>query len=837
MKTKKQWWIDALIILGMMAVVCILCQPIGRKWDKNQEEMYIGEEGVYSSDTDSYYYLRKAKEFTQNGLSSIDFFSSRTEDPLMTAVQSGAKDKTPVFLSALTAGSWYALHAVGINVGIYSLAIRFCSFLLALCTIPVYLFLRKRVSRVAAVLGALITALAPPYFKHSLCGFYDTDALIGLLALILVLSVLEMVVSKKRVTAMAYGIVAAIAMILLYYTWTVFYVYVIIAIGIAIAGILGRRILFGRIPEKKELSLPFGIMTILLVASVVLKGGNIISSILSLARPTAGTEPWPSAAAYMSELDHLRILDIEQLWDLFMALNFDFMSYFGGFFVVGLLLLSIGFGVRQLLKLRKTAKSDADNRDFETEFLLVSVGVWMLGTLLMIMFGVRFMEFAILPAAIIMAYGFDFIYRMVLSDKRSVAFKRGLYVSLAVAFFAVMVLWKPIPACIVSGVIMVYGFWGSHMKKDVILAGLFMIVVLLAPIQAAYLVSAQTTPYVENTTVQALKWIKENTAKDSVIADFWSLGYGYQYYSERRTIGDGGTYNGEYFYWLGNMFTAEKPELSAGIARMLQNGGIDASVLACEMCDSKVEASDLLKMILPMTKDDAVNYMKSSGKFSEKDISELLALTHPGNCPDIYFVTSYDMVRLSGLLSYYSTWDFTGKTTVEDIQNNTWFGNRQLVVPKDGEEVACDIWKKGYPEGSMVTFLRDGGVITSTIILPSGEGSEAARVVYVKDGEVVLDQRKETLGDYPLDEDQAVIVIEEDGKISFVACNTDMVDSTIMKLYVFGGTNQQVFEKVFESETPEKVSGVSSRFQRSIGTWNTREYTNNGIIIWKIKCN
>ena len=130
-KRKRLWLIDAGIILLMIAAVFLFCQPIGRDWDEAEIEQYIGTEGPLSPDADSYYYLRKAKEFTEKGISSIRPSISRTEDELITQVQSGTKDSMPQLLSVLAALLWYLLRFLGIRVGIYTLSIRLCSVLLA----------------------------------------------------------------------------------------------------------------------------------------------------------------------------------------------------------------------------------------------------------------------------------------------------------------------------------------------------------------------------------------------------------------------------------------------------------------------------------------------------------------------------------------------------------------------------------------------------------------------------------------------------------------------------------------------------------------------------------
>ena len=143
MEQKRQLWIDVLIVVAMVAFVHLLAQPWGRKWDEKTEEMYTGEEGVYALDMDTYYYIRKVREFSEGGLSSIRLFSGRGNDPLMTAVRSGDNGHDPQLMSAFVAIVWMIFHAIGLRISVFTLCVHFSSFVLGLCTIPMYFFLNS----------------------------------------------------------------------------------------------------------------------------------------------------------------------------------------------------------------------------------------------------------------------------------------------------------------------------------------------------------------------------------------------------------------------------------------------------------------------------------------------------------------------------------------------------------------------------------------------------------------------------------------------------------------------------------------------------------------------
>ena len=123
-QNKRLCWIDALIILALVVFVYILCQPWGRDWDDATREMFSGEEGAYLPDPDSYYYLRRAREYTEKGFSSIVLFSDRASDEAMTTVEVDSEEKIPQLLSVIAAVLWFVFRWAGIQISIYSICIH-----------------------------------------------------------------------------------------------------------------------------------------------------------------------------------------------------------------------------------------------------------------------------------------------------------------------------------------------------------------------------------------------------------------------------------------------------------------------------------------------------------------------------------------------------------------------------------------------------------------------------------------------------------------------------------------------------------------------------------------
>ncbi|MBO4484261.1 MAG: hypothetical protein J5738_02615 [Lachnospiraceae bacterium] len=813
---KRQWIIDLFTILAMMATVILLCHPIGRNWTEEEIDRYVGTDGDYSPDVDTYYYLRKAKEFSRGGIGSITLVVYRAEDQMCTTGETIAKEANgamPMLLPASAALAWYGLRAVGIDVSIYDVTIRFCSFLLSLFVIPVYFFLRKRTSWTAAVLGSFLVTLEVPFFRHSHVGFFDTDAMIGLLALVLVLSLFECVVEKNRKRQIAYGIIALAALILLRFTWTAFFIYGVIAVGTVVMGLIGVR-LCGRFQKKHKeaFKVPAIVLFAIIAASLALGWNAFVSLAKGFVSAPSGAANWPSETLNISELGKIPLSDADSFWYYFLEVGLDVSTVTGGILALTLLVVSTIICVFQLVRLIRRRSGDT-----EKVFLLTALLTWLFGAVVLAFFGQRYMEFVTLPSAIVAGLGFDIIRQF--CKNRTTAGKRILYVLAGCLAFCGMILRFPIAAVIISAMIFVAGWFLSRQKSGAVLSVVLALVIVMPIGISCVVICAQETPNVERPVENAMIWLRENTASDAVIADFWNLSYTYQYYGERRTLADGGTYNGQFFYWLATMLITDDERLSVGIAEMLQHCGIDGSEYAQELTGSAEETRILLKAILPLSREDAESKLRNEKAFSEEQIKKLLDYTHPENVPDIYFVASHNTFEVIASLMVYRNWEDGGTETPAGTYYSAEAGSR----PEAGEAVPVKLVLGSDPSLSplLAAIEISGGELKGCIVLQDGTMVDCGRQIYMKNGEVIYDRTTAGLpGEQNLFDEEAMILIEEDGLVSVVMLEKRTADSTFLNLFLLNGMNQDVFEKVYESEHGQSVQD--------------RIADNSSSVIWKI---
>ena len=357
-------------------------------------------------------------------------------------------------------------------------------------------------------------------------------------------------------------------------------------------------------------------------------------------------------------------------------------------------------------KNNKTVRRDITPVDISESLLITAVFLWVwLGCGIIIMMkGSRFLTIPVLPVSIVCGLGIGFLCKYLSSKEDedrplSLTFIYAGIIALAVAGWAFAVRaefgWTP---CIIAAVAALAAGLLLFFTKRRALINLLAVTLVFSPCMACAGGSYSAIPDGSDTLQAMCDAIREQTEPDAVIASWWDYGYFYEYAARRLTLGDGGNFNGEWNYWLGQALLTDDVELTKGICRMLANSGLDATHLLMERyketgTDEARRATDVLKKILPLSREEAeailtgANETQSDSSLNPADLpgangnsedpfgsiltpadrldaaaaAELLALTHPAETRPIYLVFSEDMIRKIGAIASFGRWDFSGK--------------------------------------------------------------------------------------------------------------------------------------------------------------------------------
>lgn len=153
----------------------------------------------------------------------------------------------------------------------------------------------------------------------------------------------------------------------------------------------------------------------------------------------------------------------------------------------------------------------------------------------------------------------------------------------------------------------------------------------------------------------SMAWLKENSAECSVVATYWDPGYLIASLSERRTIYDGGTQN--------NMRTTPVEELN-GLDCMKDRQGYIKEINGKSYC-------------ITSRMQDMAGSLYTSDEVKAAKILE----SYLGNCTEMYFLASNDLIGKSQWWTYFSNWDpEQGKGTAYPYSVSGFSGKKDLML-------------------------------------------------------------------------------------------------------------------------------------------------------------
>ena len=196
----------AVLFVIALAVICLSGGPY----------VLTDRNGFFlAADSDSYHYVKLLFDYLKSGRISPFDANNKNLLPAITAV---------------------IIRLTGADA--HTVAGYISPVFLSLCVIPAYLFTAKRSSRIGGTVAALATALAPFLVLRSLPGSFDTDAITALLALSIGTLALECAEAGTKKSRLLYGLFTAGCLILLFFTWSRWYFYALLATGVLVLAFL-----------------------------------------------------------------------------------------------------------------------------------------------------------------------------------------------------------------------------------------------------------------------------------------------------------------------------------------------------------------------------------------------------------------------------------------------------------------------------------------------------------------------------------------------------------------------------------------------------------------------
>jgi hypothetical protein len=505
---RKNILIDIAIIILIVAIGIAVRMPAGA--------LPIFTEGEYLPnlvDADSYLYARRAVEF-ESGELPMKAFIYRTEDPMMTDISGGDSYTTnglPILANLV-----HSLTGIELWKIIYYLCAVLCPF----AAIPAYIFIKRRGSRIGAFTGALLLATSGAFGMHTLPGYFDTDAVIAVLATTIMCCAAETLLAEKAKNTIVYGGLTILSIALLSVFWEAYYIYALLAIGAGTVGYIAARFAKEQVAKTGTALIFAGCTALATFTMGLIAAKGSISRLAGIAlgdiKLIGSGANLPDAGKFVSELQRPGVL--EQI------------NKIGGIPAALFIIVIIAVAIYKTISTKRKGTDisgmqsgqgtpQGQNMQIFTAAFLAS---WLLVTLPLAFSGLRFAELSVIPLALLAGFVVPFAEKLGKTKKS----KNAVMILLAV-------------------------------------------LLLVSPLCSMTQASKSDHTYVGSGRAEMTQWLRDNTEENAVIASWWDYGYYYQFAAGRRTISDGGQINDEWFNRLGKAFICSDPEESAEMIKTL----------------------------------------------------------------------------------------------------------------------------------------------------------------------------------------------------------------------------------------------------------------------------
>ncbi|ADZ08786.1 Oligosaccharyl transferase STT3 subunit [Methanobacterium lacus] len=765
----------------------------------------------YFSEMDSYYNLRLTADLLDHGYLG-DTKINGTQWDLHSSYPSGQSAEYPPLISIITVGAYKLANAFA-KVPLAAVAFWMGPIVGSLAVIPAYLLIRRITNDYGGVAAGLLVGLAPAYFSHTFAGFFDTDMFNMLLPLLVVyffvLSMLAKDIKKKTI----FGALSAFSMMIFTMAWQGWWYIFYIIIGSAVVYLILTQFVFKLEPkpmagnfkgnllskfawfkDKPDLySLVVFIVLSLLLMGLVLGVSGLASALtepvsVSKIQSTVGSSSYPNVYVSVSELQ------IPGLSDIINGVGGYLPFIFG---ILGIVALIWRFFTIDKVKeeeptrKRKPRRKSRSKRKEETKeveppekpavkldivtlkrnYILYTVlfGVWLVITIYAMTKGVRFIENFSLPITLTAGIFVGLLYYYVKDHVENVSYQK-------------------------------------------VIMAVVLIAVAFSPVASAYSISNSVVPGTDDSMVNSLSYIKNNTPNNTVITSWWDYGHLFTDVADRAATFDGSSQNSPRAYWVGKALLTDNETLSAGILRMLASSGDLAPQTLDNYTNNSGKSADILNGILGLNKTDAITAMTSQYGLTQDQAQTIAQYTHPDNPTPHVFITSSDMVGKAGWWSYFGSWNFTSNngTNYQYLAsqlNSTTINNKTLYI--GGNAVVAQQNGTSYSAGIIDTSAlttNDTNTIVTQISneLTTGNGSLLIEphTLTIINSNNITQQVVSNSSQY------SILLINQNNTLIGVAMNKELENSMFTRLFFEGGAGLTQFKALY-GQPGVMVWGVS----------------------------
>lgn len=459
--------------------------------------------------------------------------------------------------------------------------------------------------------------------------------------------------------------------------------------------------------------------------------------------------------------------------------------------------------------------------------------VWILASAAAVTQGTRFIQILVVPmgicAGIFVGYATDYVKTNIKDDR--VLFIIAIVCSFLIAFPITQIYYGLDNALMIGSIVFVALVVISgvliYLKKSIkdsdvsIKRALVVVLITLALVSptvcGAYQTTASTVPGSSDPMWDAMDYVKENSANDTVIISWWDFGYLFQIASDHPTSFDGGSQTGDRAYWVGKALTTSDLAQAKGILQMLGTTGSNASDLLSNYTGSNATAVYALDKTLGMSREDAKSTLISDYNLTESQASAVVKQSHPSNPNNVAFVLSSDMIQKAGWWSYFGSWNFD----TLDSTNYQYYLASDYVTINPNSQGSINILNESGIEYNAIVKRGSNGTNETTAQMTtvwSNNGSKvdingteynplkASNLIAIENGYLTVNKTLNKDGNF------TIYLIGSDNSYTAILMNNELKDSVFTRLFLLGGAGQDTFvlDDMEEGVSVWSINGASS---------------------------
>ncbi|AXV40722.1 STT3 domain-containing protein [Methanobacterium sp. BAmetb5] len=783
-----------IVILIFSLAFSLRAEASGIPGVPDQVKAYFQEDNglPYFSEMDSYYNYRLTENFVEHGYLG-DTIKNGTDWDLHSYFPPGRSAEYPPLIAWITAFFYYLANIFG-DYSLLQVSFWTSAIVASLCIIPAFFFVRDITNDYGGIAAAIMVGLSTFYFSHTFAGFFDTDMFNMILPILVVWFFSVSITATERRKKILYAVYASISMLVFSLAWSGWWYILYLLVGVTIVYMLISKYILEKeesvrswknYDTKKEwfldqpIILPLVLFLVISLLTIFLVWGTEMFTFLTqpfssinLLSTTQHASSYPNVFVSVGELQAPTISAV--------------VTDVGGIvpFLLGISgILALYWGLKpktttgkkpKAAKTRKTRKQKnrkksrkqveepeivKEQKDFKgllkpalrdnLVYYVVLFTVWLGGTAYLLTNGIRFVESFSLPLLLC----------------------AGIFV----------------------------GIIGEYLKTQiktpsyhVIAMALVLILASYGPVGLAYSTANSVVPGTDDSMVDSLTWVNNNTNNNSVMTSWWDFGHLFAVKADRGVTFDGGSQNNARAYWVGKALYTSDETLSASILKMLSSSGDNGYNTLETYTNDTGKTVEIMDKILVVDKTAAENIMTSQYGLTAEQAKNVSQYTNPTNVTPDLFVTSYDMVGKAGWWSYFGSWNFTAGNSTNYIyslaQANATSGTNSLKIMGENN-VTIQI------NGSSVT----GGISMGNKVVPPH------RLMVVVNGTTAVDTIVNN------DSAFSVMAIYQDNNMITVAMNRQLENSMFTRLYFLQGQGLSHFKLA----TKKPSTGISE-----VMVWN-----------------